>query len=296
MSEDDDPSPRNAPLALRNGRLAFERRGLQVGAFADSYHAVLRASWTAFFGWTIGMYLAVNVLFALLYLAGGDCIHARDPGSFLEAFSFSVQTFATIGYGTMSPTTPWAHAVVFVESFVGLIGVALVTGLCFAKFSRPEARMSFSARMVVYPRNGRQVLSFRMANERNSRIIDARCQMYVLVQETSEEGERMRRFYPLALERERSPVFLLTWSVFHFLDGNSPLAGLTEDNVAERLVSIVVLLQGVDDGFVQAVHRQHYYLPADIRFGHRFADIIVVTDGGDLVIHHDRLDETQEFR
>lgn len=290
-TETPDPRPPE-PLVIRQGQLVFERSGLPRKPFDDFYHRVLRSTWRGFLGTTTGLYAAINVLFALLYLAGGDCINAEHPGSFLEAFSFSVQTFSTIGYGTMSPTTPWAHGVVFVESLVGLLGVALMTGVSFAKFARPVARVSFSEAVVVTTRNGRPVLSFRMANERNSRIIDAQCQVYVLIEETSTEGELMRRFYPLHLERERSPVFLLTWSVFHFLDGNSPLAGITENTVQQRMVSLVAILMGTDDGLVQTVHAQHYYLPANLRFGHRFVDLIERHPGGGMVIHHDRLHDT----
>ena len=286
------PPPPN-PLSIRDGQLHFERRGLAESPFADSYYAILHASWMAFFGWTIALYAAINVSFAFLYLAGGDCINARVPGSFLEAFSFSVQTFSTIGYGTMSPTTPWAHGVVFVESFVGLIGVALVTGLCFAKFARPQARVTFSSALTVSHRDGRPVLAFRMANERNSRIIDAHAQVYVLVEETTAEGERMRRFYPLHLERERSPIFLLTWTVFHHLDGNSPLAGITADTVEERFVALIAIVMGTDDAFVQSVHAQHYYLPSDFRFDHRFVDVVDLSDDGRIVVHHDRLHDTE---
>lgn len=280
------------PLQIKDGRVVFERRGLRSSFFADFYHTILKASWTEFLGYSVGLYGLINVVFALLFLAGGDCINAEHPGSFVEAFSFSVQTFSTIGYGTMSPTTPWAHFVVFVESVIGLVGVALVTGVCFAKFARPAARVAFSERVVVHVRNGRQVLSFRLANERNSYIIDAQCQLYVLVDETTTEGDTMRRFYPLQLERDRSPVFGLTWTVFHYLDGNSYLAGLTENDLHRRVVSLVVILMGTDDGLVQAVHAQHYYLPEHIQFGHRFVDLIERDEAGQLVIHHDRLHDT----
>ena len=276
---------------ILDGRLRFERRGLPWQPFDDSYHAILLSSWTAFFGGTIALYATINVLFAWLYIWGGDCINAANPGSFLDSFSFSVQTLSTIGYGTMSPTTPWAHAVVFVESFVGLIGVALVTGLCFAKFTRPQARVTFSGPVVIQRRNSRPALSFRMANERNSRIVDAHCQLYVLVDEVTSEGEEMRRFYPLHLERDRSPIFLLTWSVFHYLDGNSPLAGITEATVSQRMVALIAIVMGTDEGFVQNVYAQHHYSPDDMRFGHRFVDLI----GGQmesLIIHHDRLHAT----
>ncbi len=245
----------------------------------------------AFFGVMVLAYAVVNLFFAGLYLAGGDCINAAVPGSFVEAFSFSVQTLSTIGYGTLSPTTPWAHAVMVVESFVGLIGVAIATGLCFAKFSRPQARVAFSDVAVVSMRSGRPCLSFRMANERASRIIDAHLQVYVLLDEQTPEGERMRRFHPITLERDRSPMFTLSWTVLHFMDADSPLAGMTAHNIEEHMVSLVVILTGVEAAFVQNVHAQHFYVPDDIRFGMRFADILEEQDGL-LIVHHERLHDT----
>ena len=284
-------APPRPPVRLDQGRLQFTRRGLPFRPWGDLYHAVLRASWPAFFGAMMALYIAVNLAFAGAYLAGGDGIGADDPESFIEAFSFSVQTLSTIGYGGLSPTTPWAHAVMFLESFVGLVGVALATGICFAKFSRPRARVTFSAVAAVNTRDGRPCLSFRMANERNSRIVDAHLQVYVLMDEVTEEGEHMRRFHPLRLERDRSPLFMLSWTALHYIDGTSPLSGIHSDNADERFAALVVILTGVDEGFVQNVHAQHFYVPEDLRFGARFVDVIDNRDGV-ITIHHDRLHHT----
>ncbi|HHO51481.1 MAG TPA: ATP-sensitive inward rectifier potassium channel 10 [Deltaproteobacteria bacterium] len=279
------------PPQLRDGQLQFTRRGLRTAPWSDPYHLVLRSSWTGFFCVSLVVYALTNLCFAVLYRLGGDCINAADPDSFLEAFSFSVQTLSTIGYGGLSPTTPWAHGVMFAESFVGLFGVALASGICFAKFARPLARVAFSRVAVISRRDGRPCLSFRVANERNSRIVDARVQLYVLVDEISEEGEHMRRFYPLELERDRSPLFVLTWTVMHFLDGDSPLAGLTEDNASERMLLLVATLTGVDEAFVHEVHAHSYYTLGSLRFDHRFSDIIL-DEGGRITIFHDRLHDT----
>lgn len=285
------PEQRRPPIRLYKGRPIYVRRGLQDRPWRDVYHMVLLASWPTFLALAAAAYLLVNLIFAGLFLAGGDCFNGTDGGSFVEALSLSVQTLTTIGYGQLRPTTGYAHAIVLIEGFVGVIGVALLAGVFFAKVSRPEARVQFSNVAVVHPRDGRPCLSFRIANQRNSRIVDAHMQLYALIDHTTPEGEHMRRFFPLRLERERTPVFLLTWTVMHYLDGDSPLHGLTTDNLEDRLVSIVATVAGIDEGFAQQVHAQHYYVPGQILFGQRFVDIIDNLDGV-LEIHHDRIHDT----
>lgn len=284
-------TPRPPPPSIRNGQLTFRRIGLKRTPWRDLYHSVLTASWWGFLAMLGGGYAVVNAVFAGLYLSCGDCIGADDPRSFLQAFAFSVQTISTIGYGSMSPTSPMADVLVAVESFVGLLGVALATGLCFAKFARPDARVAFSEVAVVARRNGRPCLQFRMANERNSRIVDARLSVYALIDDVSEEGVRMRRFHQLHLERHRSPVFLMSWTVMHFMDGDSPLAGADPDRLDSRVAAIVATLAGVEDTYMSTVHAQHYYEPHQIRFNHRFVDIITSEDGI-IAIDHTRLDDT----
>jgi len=283
--------PQRSPIRVLNGRLSYVRRGQRDLPWRDLYHFVLLASWPVFLSSAAVVYVVLNIVFALLFLAGGDCFNGTDGGSFVEALSMSVHTFTTIGYGELRPTTAYAHAVVMLEGLVGIIAAAILAGICFAKVSRPEARVEFSNVAVVQRRNGRPCLSFRIANHRNSRIVDAHMQLYALIDQTASEGEVMRRFFPLRLERDRSPIFLLTWTVMHFLDGDSLLQGLSADNVNERLVAIVATVTGVDEGFVQQVHAQHYYESDQILFDRRFVDIIESWDGL-MEIHHDRIHET----
>ena len=285
------PERRRFPIRLDDGRPVYIRRGLADRPWRDLYHFVLLTSWPTFLALSGLAYLVGNLFFAMLFLAGGDCFNGTDGGTFVEALSMSVQTVTTIGYGDLRPTTSYAHGVVFVEGFAGILAATVLAGICFAKVSRPQARVEFSNVAVVHPRNGRPCLSFRIANQRNSRIVDAHMQLYALIDHTTREGEHMRRFFPLRLERERTPVFLLTWTVMHFLDGDSPLHGLNAENATNRMVSLVASVAGIDEGFVQQVHAQHYYLPAQIRFDQRFVDIIDNAEGG-LEIHHDRLHET----
>src|SRR5262249_21672410 len=148
-----------------------------------------------------GTYLGINAIFATLYLAGGDCIAGAAPRSLRDAFFFSVQTFSTIGYGVMAPKTLYASVVVTLEAFVGLVTVAMATGLMFAKFSRPTARVLFSDRIVLAPRDGKPTLMLRLANERGNDIIEASFRVTVLKAEVTAEGEMMRRVHDVPLVR-----------------------------------------------------------------------------------------------
>ena len=281
------------PVYRPEGGLQFTATGLSVRRLTDVYHFFIRAPWRLLLlGMWLG-YLLVNALFAGLYLLGGDCISGAQAGEPLDMFWFSVQTLSTIGYGAMSPRTDYAHAVATVESFVGLVSVAMGTGLIFAKFSRPSARVAFSRRMVVHQHDGRPCLMFRMANERSNQIVEARLHVSVLMDAVTREGTRMRRFRPLHLERSSTPVFAMSWVAFHPLDEQSPLYGLSPEDVARRVASVVVTFTGIDDTFAQNVHARHAYMAQDIDFNHRFVDIIDRDARGLMVLHHENLHTTQ---
>jgi len=187
--------------AFREGRFNYEVYGAPLRPLSDMYYFLLSASWGRLLVLAFLAYVLINILFAVLFVLGGDCIENAEPGSFADAFWFSIQTFSTIGYGSMSPTTPYAHVLVTVESFAGLIGVAVGTGLIFAKFARPSARVAFSKQIVVYQRNGVPCLSFRLSNERGSRIVGARLSANVLLEEVSDEGHRMSTSRPGCIPR-----------------------------------------------------------------------------------------------
>ncbi len=269
-------------------------KGFVSHPFSDLYHSVIGMSWTQFIGAVSVSYLLFNGVFAALYMLGGDCYGAEDPSSFLQAFAFSVQTMSGIGYGAMSPTTPYANVVSILEAFLGLIGVAVTTGLLFAKFSRPVARVGFAQVAVVNERDGQPVLQMRMSNERRNQVVDARVQIVVLIEHTTREGDRMRRVIDLNLERNQTPVFTMSWTVLHPLDEDSPLHGLTAENVHRRMVGLIVNFTGLDDTFSQTVHAQRVYTPHEIRFGYHYRDMIVTRDDGSLLVHHDRLHDIHE--
>jgi inward rectifier potassium channel len=252
----------------------------------DLYHLFLNISWLRLIALISLFYIAANVLFALFYLAGGDCIKNARPGSFFDTFFFSVQTMATIGYGTMYPGTLYANVIVTIEVLVGLLGFAMATGLMFAKFSRPTARVLFSRVAVVAPFNGISTLMFRAANERRNQILEAQMQVNLVRNEVTEEGESMRRFHDLKLVRHRTPIFSLTWTVLHTIDETSPLYGATADSLAKAQVEIVITLTGIDETVSQTIHTRHSFPAQKILWNMHFVDILSRTPDGKVSVDY----------
>ena len=266
---------------------------MRITPLSDLFHFLMRTRWYKLLASFACIYIGANALFAGLYWLGGTgtVLNAR-PGVFLDDFWFSVQTFATIGYGSLSPGTNYAHLLVTCESFCGMLSVALGTGILFAKFSLPKARVAFSKNVIVSSRNGQPCLVCRIANRRgSSSLLDASAQAHVLMDEVSKEGHRLRRNHVLQLERSSMPIFLLAWTLIHRLDETSPLYGLSLENAAERIVGIIVSFTGVDDTMLQAVHARQLYSVEDLRFGARFVDMIDSSVPGTLVIDHAQMDE-----
>jgi inward rectifier potassium channel len=250
------------------------RVGGNAAYLADLYHFLLVASWRRLLLIVASTYAVINATFAGLYLAGGDCLTGATPGSYSDAFFFSVQTFSTIGYGTMAPKTPYASAVVTLEAFIGLITVAMATGLMFAKFSRPTARVLFSDKMVVGMRNGKPTLSLRMANERGNDIIEASFRVTVLKPEVTAEGEKIRRLHDIKLLRSETPLFTVSFAAFHVIDETSPLFGETPESVLQESLRFIVTVTGLDASFAQTVHARRIYEARDIVWNARFVDVI----------------------
>ncbi|MCB9693624.1 MAG: ATP-sensitive inward rectifier potassium channel 10 [Alphaproteobacteria bacterium] len=271
----------------------FIHLGLGQQAVTDTYHYLLGMRWGTFVLMILAGYVLFNALFASIYRLDGNCYNAPDPDSWLLAFSFSVQTMASLGYGAMHPTTPWAHLVSVIEAFLGLLVSAMVTGLMFAKFARPNARVGFSSTALVMPMDGVPVLHFRMSNQRRNQVVDAKVDVTLLLEEVTAEGYAHRRLVSLELVRNVSPAFSLTWTVMHRITEDSPLYCQGKARLPDNLVSIVVNFVGVDNMFAQSVHAQTFYYPENILFDHRFRDMIEIGEGETLTVHHERLHEIE---
>jgi inward rectifier potassium channel len=267
--------------------------GLRRAFWRDAYATLLSMSWPRFFGLLLLGYLAVNASFALAYASLGQAIDNARPGSLLDAFFFSVQTLATIGYGKMAPATTAANVLVSVEALLGMVGLTVTTGVVFARFARPTARVLFSEVAVIRPWEGVPSLMFRMANERGSQIAEARLKVTFLREATTAEGERIRRVHDLRLLRSESAVFTLTWTVIHPITAESPLFGETEQSLRAQRADLVVSLTGLDDGLSQTVHARHGYAAEAIRWNARLVDILHAEPDGTRVLDYRRFHDVE---
>jgi inward rectifier potassium channel len=262
------------PRSRSDGAQDVVRIGAPPHLWDDLYHRVLSASWLTFLGGIVGAYVSINLVFAALYLALGDAIEGARPGSLSDAFFFSVQTMATIGYGKMVPRGVAGNTLVTVEALVGLVSLAMATSLLFAKFARPRSHVTWSASCVVVPFNGVPTLMLRLANDRSSRIVEAQVRLVFLREEVTLEGERMRRFYDLPLVRERTAIFALSWTVMHPITESSPLSGMTAEKLREVDGSLIATMVGLEEELASTVHARQSYPAASVLFGHRFADMM----------------------
>ncbi len=264
-------------LLNRDGSFNVARTGLNPLAAFSLYHALLRISWPKFFG-VVGIgYFIANAVFACAYLlCGRGALIVADNmqigNRFWEAFFFSVHTMATIGYGNITPVGVAANLIVSVEALFGLLGFALVTGILFARFSRPTAKIIFSDRAIIAPYRGITAFEFRITNGRCNEIIELHATvMYSQFEDAG--GRRLRRFYPLTLERERVAFFTLSWTLVHPIDESSPFYGKTEQDLLAADAEILVLLTGIDETFSQTVHARSSYEAEEIVWKAKYGDI-----------------------
>lgn len=279
---------RHVRLVSRLGLINIVRKGTSYSHWSDPYHLLLTIPWPAFIALFFGLYLTANALFALVYMAGGNCVNNAHPGSFPDLFFFSVQTMASIGYGDMYPRTFYANGVVTIEAIIGLLGVAMITGLAFARFSMPTAKVLFSHVAVIAPFNGIPTLMFRTANERNNLILEAQIKVTLVRNEVSLEGQFMRREYDLQLVRNQTSIFALAWMVMHQIDERSPLYGLTAEDLAEVEAELVVTLTGLDETVAQTIHARHSFVTKEILWNMWFVDILSKTPEGTRAIDYTR--------
>lgn len=291
LSPPPPPPAAPPPLLPRGGPIGVVKIGLEKRSFDDIYHFLMEASWARLFVIIAAIYLATNALFATLYVVGGDSIVGAEKGSFLDAFFFSVQTLSTVGYGVMSPKGLLGSTLVTFEAFVGLLGMAMASGLMFSKFARPTARVLFSSKVIVTTRNGKPCLVMRIANGRGNEIVEATLRVSVLKPEVTAEGEKMRRFHDLVLTRSQTPLFTLTWMVIHEINEVSPLFGETEASLREMSVRMIVTLTGIDSTFAQTVHARTSYFAEDFVWGGRFVDVTSQLPDGRLQVDYSKFND-----
>lgn len=293
MADSEGAGTRASRRRPRTHAPIIHRIGVPRESWRDIYHFLLVRSWAGFFAIVITLYLALNLIFALLYALQPGSIAGAAPGSALDAFFFSVETMATIGFGAMHPATLYAHLLVTAEALLGILFVPLATGLIIAKFTLPTARVLFSRNMVVSNVDGVPTLMFRLANIRTNQIIEARINLTLARTETTREGLRLRRMLDLPLQRSTNPQFALSWTVMHPIGPESPCGGMTATAWHDEDIAIIAVVTGLDATTSTTVHARHVYHGADIRFGHAFEDILSWRKAGEVHIDYRRFHTTR---
>jgi inward rectifier potassium channel len=293
VAEDVEKKIRFRPAA--DPRLHIHTKGQRSAPFEDAYHKVLEMPWWRFFAYAAVAWVLINLLFAVFYVLSPGCVAGARGGDLEDAFYFSVQTLATIGYGAMAPATRYGHVMVVAEALVGTLGVALVTGATFAKFARPTSRVLFGARVVVQIRDGVPHLVFRMANWRGNMVVEGQLRVLLLVVRRTGEGDIMRMPVDLPLVRDRTALFALTWMPMHRIDRASPFWG--GDAALERLkedkAELFLTFTGMDETIAQTIHARHRYGLHDIVYNARFVDVLQVDDNGTRTIDYGRFHEVE---
>jgi len=282
-----------APIPVRSGRTEFLKINAARRDWRDSYHWVLSLNWPQFALLLVASYLLLNTLFAVLYEVRPASVSDLSPGAFWQAFFFSVETLATVGYGHMYPATVYGHVIVTIEIFLGTIWFAVITGLIFVRFSRPTARILFSKSILIGNHDGRLSVMYRVANLRHTSMVDAHFRLMFSRDETTREGEEIRRFYHLKVYPKRMARFPAALTIRHTIDEHSPLYGATEKTLEECDAFFLAEVRSVETVMAASVESQQDYPFTDIRWGERFVDIYEQLEDGKLQVDYARIHDTE---
>lgn len=285
--------PRLVPRA-NSPKARIIAKGRRRQLFSDTYVELMDATWPKMVGIFLTIFLVINTAYALAYFGlanlwhGEGIIHAH-PHDFLDYFFFSVQTLATIGYGGMSPQGILTNLLVTLEAVTGFSFYALMTGLVFARFSRPTARLTYSNNAVINNDLGSSHFSLRMINDRGNRIVDAQATLVMLRDEIIADGSTLRRYHDLPLVRSKIPIMQLSWSLFHKIDESSPLFGATIDSLIAQNAEIIISMVGLDESLYSTIHSRFSYIADDIHFDRSFEGIVQRTPDNTVEIYYDKI-------
>ena len=282
------------PISVKVGHLEFVKLNAERYDWRDTYHLILTLTWPQFAGLIFGIYMAVNLLFAVLYWAGGNSIAEMPPGSFSDAFFFSVETFATVGYGHMYPNSFYGHSVATLEIIIGMFGMAVVTGLIFVRFSRPTARIQFTKNLVISPFDGVPTLMLRVANLRHHSMVEAEFRVMLIRTEPVKEDPEVRRFHTLKLDFDRLIAFPAVLTVRHRIDETSPLYGQTAEDLKKTDVRILASIVCIDTVIPAPIQSQVDYTYDEILWNRRFVEIYSEHSAGRFAVDYGRFNDTEE--
>ncbi len=271
----------------------FFKIGADRFDLTDPYHLALTAPWPHFTLGVFSFYGLINLVFAALYVAQPGCVANARPGSIADAFFFSIETLATVGYGEMTPATTYGHLVAAAEIVTGMAFTAIFTGMIFVRFSKPKARILYSDNPVITRHNGRPHLIIRIGNRRSTMLTNTNVRVHALIQETTREGLSYRQAYELRLVSASAPIFPLTLTIMHEIDAQSPLHRFALETLAQTDTRILVSLEARDPALAAMVYDLKTYRASDILYGRRFVDTVLQATDGRIVVDLTRINLTE---
>jgi inward rectifier potassium channel len=275
------------------GHLKFHKLNTQHLEWRDAYHWLLTLSWPQFSACIFALYLGINLVFACCYHWRPHCIAGMETNTWPDAFFFSVETLATVGYGHMYPDSMFGHLAATAEIIVGMFGMAIVTGLIFIRFSRPVARILFSDALVLSPYDGQPALMFRAANLRQQSMAEAEFRMILMREEKTKEGEVWRRFYPLKLQFDRLILFPAIITVRHVIDEQSPLHGFSLADMERADCRFAASIVCIDTVIPAPVQISVTYSWKQIRPNHKFVEVYNQLDPESVAVDYSLLHTTE---
>ncbi len=286
-------------LLNKDGSFNSRRTGLPFWESFNFYHHLVGISWIKFILFVFGGYVFLNLIFAIIYYLLGVETHllgviaSSEFEKFLESFFFSSQSFTTVGYGRISPVGFWTSSIAAFESLIGLMCLAIATGLFYGRFSKPVSKIMYSKNAVIAPFKDISGFMFRIANEQRSEIIDVEVRVMFSILKDESGGSPMRKFYNLELEYNTINFFSLLWTINHIIDNESPLYGLTKDDLEKGQAEFFILMKGYDDMFMSNVHSRSSYRFDEILWNTKFTNAYGFDDEGRTIVALDRMSETE---
>lgn len=272
--------------------LAVRRVGVDESPWQDLYHRLSRLTWPRFFGVLLLVFFVMNAVFAELYYLSPGSIANIPPKAWFSNLAFSIQTMSTIGYGYFYPQSATGHFLVTCEAVIGICFTAILTGLVFAKFSRPGSRIAFSQNAILAKQNKQDILSLRLGNVRTNRVYEGRATLALLRDEVTAEGEKIRRIVDLKLLRSETPLFTLSWTLVHVIDESSPLFRVSIEHMQKEGWELVVTFIGIDQDLSQNVIGHTLYSADRIVRARKFRDMIE-REGATRVIDFSKLHDIE---
>jgi len=288
------PNPRRAPaVRVQVGRRSVSGTGLARRRFSDVFHSCMSMSWPRLLACYGLFFLLVNISFASLFALDGGAVIGRTQPGWWDLLFFSVEVFGTVSFGGFQPGSAYGHVLASAEILLGITSYAFMTGLTFARFTRPKAELVFARHPIITQHEGKLMLITRVANTRHNCLSDVSVKLWVMANEVVDGRQVGRRSHRARLVREDSPILILSWLVYHVLDENSPLHGLSPEQMEARDVSLAFVISGHDENFAQQVQAQHFYNHDDIRWHHAYEDTLQETSPGTVEVDFSKFHDTR---